>query len=147
MDFNYSISVGSTQLSRVYNYQYLGVELDDTLSYDKFLDSVVNKTNQKLVIFRKICRYLSKKTAITVYKQMILPSLEYCNILFNSGKRFKLDKLQSKYVCIIENRHDVSLRLKETILCSNYGLETLQSGRDVYLAFTICDLLCDLGAT
>ena len=62
MDFNYSISVGSTQLFRVYNYQYLGVELDDTLSYDKFLDSVVNKTTQKLFIFHKIYRYLSEKT-------------------------------------------------------------------------------------
>ena len=50
------------------------------------------------------------KTAIIVYKQMILPLLEYCNFLFNSGKKTKLDKVdrvQSKCIRIIENCHDV----------------------------------------
>ena len=77
----------SNVLSRVCNYQYLGVDLDSMLSYDKFLDSVVNKTTQKLHVFRKIRRFISIDTAIVVYKQMILPLLEYCNFLLNSGKK------------------------------------------------------------
>ena len=90
---NYVISVNDIPLSRVYSYLYLGVELDDALSFDKQLDSVVNKTTQKLYIFRKIRRFISQETAIIVYKQMILPLLEYCSILFNSGKKIKLDKI------------------------------------------------------
>ena len=50
-DFNFIID--DTILSRVCNYQYLGVDLDSMLSYEKFLDSVVNKTTQKLHVFRK----------------------------------------------------------------------------------------------
>ena len=69
------------------------MELDDRLSCDKHLNNVVNKTTQKLYIFRKIRRFISPSTAIIVYKQMILPLLEYCKILFNSGKKGKLDKI------------------------------------------------------
>ena len=107
---NHLISINGESLSRVYSYQYLGVELDHALSYDKHLDNVSNKTTQKLYIFRKIRRFIRQSTAITVYKQMILPLLEYCNILFNSGKKSKLDKIdkiQSKCIQIIENCHDV----------------------------------------
>ena len=107
------LSINGVSLSRLYSYLYLDVELDHILSYDKHLDSVSNKTTQKLYIFRKIRRFISQATAIIVYKQMILPFLEYCSILFNSGKRLKIDKIdkiQSKCIRIIENCYDVATR-------------------------------------
>ena len=139
-DVRYTINADGNVLSRVYSYQYLGVELDTLLSYNKHLESVVNKTTQKLFVFRKICRFISEKTAITVYKQMILPLLEYCNILFNSGKKTKLekvDKIQSKCVPIIENCYDVTKRANKSDLCKLYNIESLQSRRDVQLACTM----------
>ena len=71
---------------------------------------------------------------------MILPLLEYCNILFNSGKKLKLDKIdrvQSKCIRIIENCHDVQQREKEVVLCRIYNLDTLQNRRDIQLACTM----------
>ena len=134
---DYEVIINGTVLSRVYSYLYLGVELDDNLTYDKHLTNVVNKTTQKLYIFRKVRKYISQSTAIIVYKQMILPLLEYCNFLFNSGKKSKLDKIdkiQSKCVRIIENCLDVSKRENETALCNRYNLDTLQNRRDIQLA-------------
>ena len=93
---NFIISINGVLLSRVYNYLYLGVDLDHALSYDKHLDSIVTKTTQKLYTFRKIRRFINESTAIIVYKQ-ILPLLEYCNILFNSGKKTKLEKIDQMY--------------------------------------------------
>ena len=103
--------------------------MDHILSYDKHLDSVSNKTTQKLYIFRKIRRFISQATSIIVYKQMILLLLEYCSILFNSGKKLKIDridKIQSKCIRIIENCYDVATREKETVLCKHLqvGLST-----------------------
>ena len=137
---NYMISINGVLLSRVYSYLYLGVDLDYTLSYDKHLDSVSNKTTQKLYIFRKIRRFISQSTAVTVYKQMILPLLEYCNVLFNSGKKSKIDKIdkiQSKCIRIIENYYNATDREKESVLCSRYNLDSLQNRRDVQLACTM----------
>ena len=140
VDVDYLISINGALLSRVYSYPYLGVELDHALSYDKHLDNVVNKTNQKLFIFRKIRRFISQSTAVIIYKQMILPLLEYCSILFNSGKKSKIDKVdkvQSKCIRIIENCHDVYSRAKETELCARFNIEPLQHRRDIQLACTM----------
>ena len=134
---DYTIYIDGTSLSRVTSYQYLGVELDEFLAYDKHLSNVVNRTTQKLYIFRKIRRFISQSTAITVNKQMILPLLEYCNIIFNSGSKSKLDKIdkiQSKCIRIIENCHDITSRDKENVLCSRYNLDSLQNRRDIQLA-------------
>ena len=103
------------------------------LSYDKFLDSVVNKTTKKLHVFRKITRSISIDTAIVVYKQMILPLLEHCNFLLNSGKKCKLDeidKVQSKCLRIIENCYYTGDRKKENVLCKDYNIDSLQRRRD-----------------
>ena len=67
------------------------MELYDLLSFDKHLDSFVKKTTQKLLIFSKIRQFISQDAAIIAFKQMILPFLEYCNIVFNSGKKSKID--------------------------------------------------------
>ena len=133
---DYDISIKDTTLSRVCSYQYLGVELDDVLSYDKQLENVVNKATHKLYVFRKIRRFISQSTAITVYKLMVLPLLEYCSILFKSGKKSRLDKvekIQSKCIHIIKNCTEVSMRSKQSVLCCEYGLETLQTRRDTQL--------------
>ena len=85
----------------VNTYIYLGVELDCLLSFKKHLHSVVNKVTQKLYVFRKIRRFISQNTAILVYR----PLLEYCNIVHNSGKKLKCDKIdniQSNCIRIIE---------------------------------------------
>ena len=139
-DRDYLISINGSLLSRVLSYPYLGVELDHVLSYDKLLENVVNKTTQKLYIFRKIRRFISQTTAIIIYKQMILPLLEYCNILFNSGKKTKLDKIdrvQSKCIHIIENCHDVLSRSKEPELCIRFNIEPSQRRRDLQLVCTM----------
>ena len=66
--------------------------------------------------------------------------MEYCNILFNSDKKSKLDrvdKFQTKCIRIVENCYDVSLRAKESTLCNEYKLHSLQTRRDIQLACTI----------
>ena len=68
---------------------------------------------------------------------MILPLLEYCNTLFNSGTKKKLDnidKIQSRCIRIIENCYDVAKKEKETVLCVMYNIDSLQNRRDIQLA-------------
>ena len=64
----------------------------------------------------------------------------YCNVLFNSGKKSKIDKIdkiQSKCIRIIENCYNATDREKESVLCSRYNLDSLQNRRDVQLACTM----------
>ena len=131
-----TIAIAGNKIEHVQSYLYLGVELDSVLSFDKHLDTVISKCNQKLYIFRRIRRYIGEKTALLIYKQTIRPLLEYCSFIFNSGKKVKIDKIdriQSKCIRIIENCHIKTDRKDELILSSNYELTALQQRRDMQL--------------
>ena len=134
---NCTIRIDGTNNGLVNTYTYVGVELDCLLTFDKHLDSVVNKVIQKLYIFRKIRRLISLNTAILVYKQMISPLLEYCNFVHNSGKKLKcekIDNIQSKCLRIIEYCNNKSDRKKEDVLINEYKIPSLQSRRHMQLA-------------
>ena len=131
-----NINISGNTIERVCSYHYLGVELDSNLTFDKHLDNVVSKCNQKLYIFRKIRRFISESTALLVYKQTIRPLVEYCSFIFNTGKKAKIDKIdkvQSKCICIIENCNNKMMKKDEDILCKEYNLTSLQQRRDVQL--------------
>ena len=62
--------------------------------------------------------------------------MEYCNFIFNSGKKLKcekVDKIQSKCLRIIENCGTKVERQDEKILCVKYNICTLQQRRDMQL--------------
>ena len=84
---NDTIYIAKTDIERVWSYPYLGIDLDTALSFDKHLGNVVSKCNQNLYVFKKIRRFISEDTAILIYKQTIRPLLEYCNFIFDSGKK------------------------------------------------------------
>ena len=131
-----TINIADHKIERVLSYHYLGIEIDSNLTFDKHLDNVVSKCNQKLYIFRKIRRFISERTAILVYKQTIRPLIECCSFIFNSGKTpkvTKIDKIQTKCVRIIENVNDKLLRRDEDVLNSKFGLMSLQHRRDIQL--------------
>ena len=69
-------------------------------------------------ISEQLRRFISEETAILIYKQTIRPLLEYCNFIFDSGKKLKLDKIdkiQSKCLRIIENCYSRAFRLEENM--------------------------------
>ena len=58
----------------------------------------------------KIRTYINLETAITVYKSMILPILEYGDIAFDLGDETSLNKLQTLQnrvlrICVNRNVH------------------------------------------
>ena len=68
---------------------------------------------------------------------MVRPLLECCNIVHNSGKKLKCDKIdniQSKCVRIIENCNIKAHRKQENVLNDEYKLVSLQSRRHMQLA-------------
>ena len=65
--------IKNLELLQVETYNYLDVNLNFQSQYRKTIAIV----NAKLVHFRKIRCYLTKRAAILVYKCTILPVLEY----------------------------------------------------------------------
>ena len=72
---------------------------------------------------------------------MISPFLKYCNVIHNSGKKLKCNKIDKFNLnvckCILEYCYDRDSRKDEDKLCKKYVLDSSQSPRDTQLACTV----------
>ena len=93
------ITFEDVSISSVTSYKYLGLNLDDKLNYKKHVKGIVALTSGKLKQFQRMRSFLTKKAAITVYKSMLLPLLEYGDVFLSAASledRKKLQTLQNK---------------------------------------------------
>ena len=103
-------------------YNYLGVLLDECLNLNANFNQIFKKYSYKIVQCGKIKRYIAIDTRILIYKQTILPLVEYVSFMLylNSNQEVdKLQKLQNRCLrmCLnINNPRDMSVNM----LHSNY---------------------------
>ena len=76
-----NIEVNSKPLQTVVAYKYLGVTLDGQLNYAKHVNKLISSVSLKLKQFRRM-RSMNNEVATMVYKNMILPIIEYGDIFF-----------------------------------------------------------------
>ena len=74
-----------SELQRVPTYKYLGMTLESTLSLKQLLSYVVRTFFDKIYILTRVMKYLSYRTALLVYKSMILPYRDYADIVHNKA--------------------------------------------------------------
>ena len=101
------IKVEGIELKTVPSYKYLGVTLDSQLHYGKHLAKVISGASLKLKQLRRMRSFLDTRAATLVYKNMILPFLEYGDIFDSSStvlNRNKLQILQNKALRCALNR-------------------------------------------
>ena len=98
----FDIKLGENLIENVSSIKYLGLVLDDNLSFDMQVDSVVGKVNSAL---NKICilirgrRGISISVGIDLYKSLVRPHLEYAIPAWStlsSSQLALLDRLQCK---------------------------------------------------
>ena len=92
-------------LDRVFAYKYLGVTVDDRLNFNKHIMDMKKIVSHKLFMFSKIRYYIREEDAILLFKTMILPVLEYCDIIYEgtgANNLTKIDKLfkQGLRICL-----------------------------------------------
>ena len=75
----------------VENVVYRGITLDCELSLEPLYMNVCRQVDQNMFILRKTRRYITCNAAKVMYKQMILPLLDYCGFL-----SFSCTNLQEK---------------------------------------------------
>ena len=119
---NRHITIHGEKVERVNKFSYLGVTLDQHLTFDAFAKQVINRVSTKIYQLRKLKQFLSNKAALLVYKNMILPILEYGDIYLQSASsenRKKMQKLQNKALkCALdkEKRYNTNKLHKEAKL-------------------------------
>ena len=93
------LAVGGEVLQRAKTYTYLGLKLDEQLSLETHANSLIKRVSNKVYQLTKIRSFITKRAALLIYKNMILPILEYGDIFLHSASqaiRKKLQTLQNK---------------------------------------------------
>lgn len=94
-----ALKIGTNTLQRVTSYEYLGIHIDEALSFNKALSIVYGRTSNKLYMLGLLRKYLSVKSALRIFKAMVLPYMEYvffCISPCSDKDLTKLQRLQNK---------------------------------------------------
>ena len=121
------VKMSNTALANVSTYKYLGADLDRNLSHENAVHNTYLKANKKLFTLRKIRPYLSQEVSALIYKQYILPILDYAAFLFESATKQELkslDKVQNRAVRLIGRGHHENEHIENI-----YSIELLKDRR------------------
>ena len=96
---NFSLHISGVDIKHVEQYEYLGIVVDNKLSFKYHSSKCSRGANSKIYQLRKIRGSITTKCALSIYKTMILPLLEYGGVFLGScteRERTKLQRLQNQ---------------------------------------------------
>ena len=105
-----SLLYEGAELRRVFTYKYLGVFLDQHLSFNDHVDYLVNETSKKLGALKRCRNNLTLSAAEIIFKAMILPALDYCEVVWQGcgqGNIDSLEKLQRRAAKLIHPKSGI----------------------------------------
>ena len=89
-----NLSIGGQKIERVEAIKYLRVLLGDGLTFQHHVQYVIAKSTKKLGILRKSRDFLDRKTPILLYKSLVLPHIDYCDLTYITVTEYNLHQLQ-----------------------------------------------------
>ena len=98
------ISLNGQSIKHTDTFMYLGVVLDDTLSFNDHVDYVRMRVSKILGMFSRIRPSLTLEAANRLYKAMVLPVLDYCDAVWHEcgqGNSDKIERLQRRAARIV----------------------------------------------
>ena len=101
---NYTISIAGQPIERVSKIKYLGVMIDDRLTFKDHCEYIAKKMSKKVNFLRRIRNRLDMKTALLLFDTLIVPHIDFCSsILFmlNEGDLHTLQLIQNRAMRVI----------------------------------------------
>ena len=132
---DFDLKLDGQMLDRVHSYKYLGIIIYEHLNFNRHIQEMNKIVSHKLFMFSKIRYYIGEKDAILLFKTMILPILEYCDIIYEGtsvANLTKIDRLfkQGLKTCVRNRVPTITNDIELQNLCQ---LCNLQIRRKVHL--------------
>ena len=133
-----NIVFNNTPLERVSNIKFLGITVDDKLSWKSHIANICITISRNIGVINRLKYFLPSSSLLTLYSSLILPYLNYGILAWGNSNKTLLDKclvLQKKALRIIFNTparsHTNHLFLKNKILKIK-DLYSFQLGQFMY---------------
>lgn len=132
------IKIDNSKIEQVHSSKFLGVIINQTLSWNDHIHVIQQKIHKNSGIIRRLSKSLPQSVLLCLYHSLIEPYLGYCNIVWGMNRSTSLDKLfisQKKIVRIITfsklNTHTKPLFSRLSLL-TIYQLNVFQVACFVY---------------
>ena len=102
--YDVNIEIDGETIERVNELKYLGVIIDDKLTFKSHIDNVIKKMAKKYGVLCRLKNDLTLNSKILLYKSIISPHIDFCpSILFlaNNTQILRLQRLQNKVMRLI----------------------------------------------
>ena len=90
---NLTIKIDDTVIEQVNNTKFLGVIINNKLTWDEHIKTIYNKVSKSIGIIYRIRHNIPSATLINLYHTLVHPYYEYCNIIWGSNNSTALQRL------------------------------------------------------
>ncbi len=93
------IEIGDEEIKRVKSFKYLGVYLDEVMTYKEHVSKVVKKISSRISVLSKVVRYVTLDYRKLLFNTIVLPHFYYCSQVWSTSTKSVLDpiiKLQKR---------------------------------------------------
>ena len=115
LDHNFQIKVNQQLLKRERTYKYLGVEIDESLTWGHQIEKILKIVSGAIGALRRVRHLLPQETLISMYNSLVLPYFDYCSTVWETCGKGMTDKLQT-----LQNR------AARVITSSNYEIRSVE---------------------
>ncbi len=98
-NYDFNVNINGTRLQKVDHCKHLGVEIDDNLMWKNQIEQVRKKVLTGLYFLRKASNCIPKHHQSMLYKSIIAPHFDYCNVVWGRCNKTLCSKLQ-----VLQNR-------------------------------------------
>ena len=98
-DHDLTIMIDGTKIEEVKKTKFLGVIIDNKLSWKDHVAHVASKVSRGMGMIIKARNYLNRKSLLTLYYTFVYPYLTYCNHIWGNIYQSNL-----KHLCVLQNK-------------------------------------------
>lgn len=114
-----NININGSRLDLVKSFTYLGMVLDNRLTFQQHYYNLAKKLAHKIHLLSRIRCFMDKRTALTIYKTHLLSFMEYGGIFLDGlvqQLRTKLQRSQNRClrICHACNRYTSAFELHQS---------------------------------
>ena len=87
------LRIDNNPILQVHSTNFLGVIIDDQLSWSEHISSITKTISRNTGVMSRLRAFLPPKSLVLLYNTLILPYLNYCNIIWAQVSKNKLHSL------------------------------------------------------
>ena len=92
---HFQLCISDLLIDYVPSYKYLGITVDHTLSFNLHMSQIIKTVSYKLSLLQQLRIYITTDSAVQIYKSMVLPYIDYGDVLYHNTTVNHLNKLQT----------------------------------------------------